>query len=158
MSGNIFDLSLEEVTDWMSENPPPIEDLSVRVQNETLHNDSIVAFFRDNRLAGRFKLAEMIGCCAIVVSTETYVLDIYNRKGFGQYMLRLKEYIAGLTGYSMLMATVVSTNEPEIHILEKFGWACVSTVLNRRTDNTVLVYTKHLYPEDALNLPKMNLQ
>jgi hypothetical protein len=157
MSGNIFDLSLEEVTNWMSENPPPIEGLGVRVTNEVLHNDSVVGFFKNGALVGRFMLAEMVGCCAIVLSTETSVMPRYANKGMAQYMLRMKEYIAGLCGYSMLIATVISINEQEIHILEKFDWIRHTAVYNRRTGNTILVYTKHLYPEDAFYIPKMNL-
>ena len=54
------------------------------------------------------------------------------------------EAIARRLGYSLLQATVVSTNEAEIHILEKFGWKRGASFTNRRTGNDVIVYFKDL--------------
>lgn len=92
-----------------------------------------------------FTLKEMINCCGILVSTKTQVYKDFQGKGIAQELMLLKESLAKVYGYSCMMATVNMTGNPtEVHILEKFGWKCVSSFKNSRTKNKVGIFTKVL--------------
>lgn len=92
-----------------------------------------------------FTLVEQINCCGILVSTKTFVHHEYRGKGIAQEMQGLKEKLAKEYGYTLLLATVnISGNPVQVHILEKFGWKLKDQFVNKRTGNTVGIYTKDL--------------
>ena len=92
-----------------------------------------------------FQLVQQANCCGILVSTDTWVKDNYQKMGVAQEMMKLKEALAKEFGFSCLLATVNMTGNPaEVHILEKFGWSCVSSFKNSRTTNKVGIFTKNL--------------
>jgi GNAT superfamily N-acetyltransferase len=103
-------------------------------------------FRYNNRTMAGFTLVEQVNCCAILVSTRTFVYEPYQGQGIAQEMMPIKEALAREFGYSMLLATVnVSGNPAEVHILEKFGWQLSGdTFVNPRTKNTIGVFTKVL--------------
>ena len=97
-----------------------------------------------NYIAG-FTLVEQTNCCGILVSTQTFVIPEYALQGIAQQMMPLKEALAREFGYTMLLATVnVSGNPAEVHILEKFRWTRGTEFVNKRTGNTVAIFTKIL--------------
>lgn len=99
---------------------------------------------KGKRVCG-FTLVQQVNCCGILVSTRTFVTKDYEKQGIAQALMPLKEAIATEFGYSCLMATVnVSGNPAEVHILTKFGWKKGDEFVNRRTNNTVAVFTKSL--------------
>lgn len=92
-----------------------------------------------------FTLKEMIGCCGILVSTGTFVKEIYKGQGIAQELMQLKIAIAKEFGYSLMMATVdIGNNPAEVHILEKFGWKKVDEVINKRTNHTLGIFTLNI--------------
>ena len=91
-----------------------------------------------------FSMSEFPGCCGIVISHNTTVYKKYEGKGINTFLQEIKEDIAVSNGYSKMLATVVSTNEAEIHILEKAGWRKALEFVNKRTGNTVLTYLKDI--------------
>jgi len=107
---------------------------------------SICYWVRNNNYdIAHFQLIQQKNCCGILVSTSTYVLGPHQKMGIAQEMMRLKEALAKEFGFSCLLATVNMTDNPaEVHILEKFGWSCVSSFKNSRTDHKVGIFTKNL--------------
>jgi GNAT superfamily N-acetyltransferase len=104
-----------------------------------------IDFSSGNENVSGFSLIEQPNCCAIMISTQTYVTARFQKLGIAQEMLEFKESIAKAFGYSMLLCTVnVSGNPAEVHILEKHGWIKGSEVKNKRTTNIVAVFTKVL--------------
>ena len=91
-------------------------------------------------------MVQQVNCCGILVSTQTFVRELYRGEHIAQDMMPLKEALAREFGYGMLLATVNVTGNPaEVHILEKFGWKTAGdTFVNERTGNTLGVYTKVL--------------
>ena len=103
--------------------------------------------FRSNSFdMSGFTLIQQVNCCAILVSTQTFVRENFRSQGLAQDMMGIKEALAREFGYSMLMATVnISGNPAEVHILEKFGWKNNGdSFVNPRTKNTVGIFTKIL--------------
>lgn len=93
----------------------------------------------------RFTLKEMINCCGILVSTDTWVDPKYQGKGIAQKLMPIKEAIAKECGYTLFLSTVaISDNPKEVHILEKFGWHLDKSFVNKRTKNTVGIFTKEI--------------
>ena len=92
-----------------------------------------------------FELIQQINCCGILISTQTWVDKKYRRMGYAQVMMPIKEAFAKELGFSLIMATVNITGNPaEVHILEKFGWKLKDSFVNKRTNNTVGIYTKEI--------------
>lgn len=90
----------------------------------------------------RFYLAELPGCCGILVSYQTHVWKEYRNKGINTFLQEIKEDIARENGFTRLMATTIDSNDAEKHILEKTGWKEVDRFVNRRSGNTVITYVK----------------
>ena len=89
-----------------------------------------------------FTLKQMIGCCGILVSTNTYVDKKYQGQGIAHEFMELKIAIAKELGYSMMMSTVdIGNNPAEVHILEKFGWKKIQEFVNKRTKHTLGIFT-----------------
>jgi len=91
-----------------------------------------------------FKLIEMPGCCAYLISTGTYVGRKYGGKGVAQFLQKLKYEMAKDSHYPYLIATTVKNNEIENHILRKFNWELVDEITNSRTKNIVLFWKKEI--------------
>jgi len=91
-----------------------------------------------------FSLKELPGCCGVMVSYHTNIQKRYQGKGLGDFLLDIKERIARDNYYSLLMCTTISDNAVERHLLEKHGFISERMFTNKRTNNTVLMYSKIL--------------
>ena len=92
-----------------------------------------------------FTLSEFPFCCGICISGHSDVSPKYRKLGIGTILHRIKERIAGdILGYSMLMATDVSDNEPENGLLAKTGWSKLMTFKNERTGHDVSIHIRGL--------------
>jgi hypothetical protein len=92
----------------------------------------------------QFKLIEMPGCCAYLISTSTFVGRNYTGKGVAQFLQELKYEMAKDASYPYLFATTRKNNDAENHILEKFGWKNIDEVVNTRTRNTILTWRREI--------------
>lgn len=120
-------------------------DIKFYVFDKTVSSIYINIFKHYLTEASSFRLVELINCCGVLVSTQTYVYNSYRGKGIAQKLMPFKEEIAKILGYSLLMATVdIGNNPAEVHILEKFGWENTQTFLNKRTNHTLGVFTKEV--------------
>jgi GNAT superfamily N-acetyltransferase len=95
-----------------------------------------------------FNLHRMPGCCGVVVSYHASVLPLFQGKGLGQLLMRMRFAAAYRGGFTLMQCTTTKQNKRECHILGKLGWKQTEEFINRRTSNTVLVYTRQLHEED----------
>ena len=100
--------------------------------------------YEQHDLIFSFILVEMPGCCAYLISTNSYVGIKYRNKGIGQFMQTLKLKIAKDSGYPFLFATTVSDNTIENHILIKNGWIRTDEGTNSRTRNKIYTWKKEI--------------
>lgn len=94
--------------------------------------------------AGQFCIAPMHGCCGMVVFFYASVTKDFQRKGFEQLFLQVRETAAKLAGYTIAQATVLETNKPERQLLLCAGWNEMKIFRNKRTGNNVVVCLKEL--------------
>lgn len=90
----------------------------------------------------QFKLTQMPGCCAYLVSHDAYVEPNYRSKGVAQATQDVKTEISRYAGYTKMICTTTSHNKTQNHVLEKHGWIKTDSVLNERTGNLVITWTK----------------
>lgn len=98
----------------------------------------------EEELLFSFEFADISGQCGAIISTDTSILNEYRNKGVGTELQSLKERIAKDLGYSAILATTRASNSAETRVLEKTGWKSVSSFINSRTSNQVLVWIKKL--------------
>jgi len=96
------------------------------------------------RQVAQFSLAEMPGCCGILVFFHASIASDFRRKGLGSLLLDVRERAAVLAGYSTTQATALKKNEAELTILNKAGWLSFMVFTNERTGNEVVILTKSL--------------
>ena len=104
--------------------------------------DSSKTYLR--KFVANFSLKELHGCCGILVSYHTMIHPDYRGKGIANFLLEIKEDIARFNGYSVLLCTTTRDNAIEQHLLEKNGFTSNTKFDNKRTGNTVLMYSKIL--------------
>ena len=87
-----------------------------------------------------FKLAQMPGCCGLLVSYNSGVAPPFRNKGVASALHKIKIKMAKDWGYSAMMCTDIVGNKPQEKILTKNKWATIANFKNRhRTDNDVAV-------------------
>ena len=91
-----------------------------------------------------FSLAELPGCCGVLVSYHSEVLEKYRKQGLGTALLQVRMMAARASRYGCLMATVDKTNTAETEILIKTGWIKMKEFRNPRTSNVIEVYSTNL--------------
>ena len=91
-----------------------------------------------------FKLIEMPGCCAYLISTGTFVGRNYTGKGVAQFLQELNYEMAKDAKYPYLFATTRENNKAENHILNKFDWVSVDKIKNTRTGNNIIMWRKKI--------------
>jgi hypothetical protein len=87
-----------------------------------------------------FKLAEMPGCCGVVISTGAWTEPKYRQRGIGTALNKFRMAIAQAIGYSTMMCTAVDDGITE-KILAKNGWTKIGGFVNRRTNNSISMYS-----------------
>ena len=90
---------------------------------------------------GAFTFNPMPGCCGVVISTGSY---LRNRICGGRNFHRLKEFVARELGYSRMLATVETSNFPELIGAAKNGWKLHEAFNNKRTNHQITVMEKAL--------------
>ena len=108
---------------------------------------------------GEFHLSRLPGCCGAIVFHSVVLVPDVRGKGYGTALLKLRERVAELGGYSLLMATVQTSNKVERHILKKAGWTCIKRFRNVcRGGNRLQLWVKYLYPDIDRLLPKEDMK
>jgi len=87
-----------------------------------------------------FKLGELEGCCAILISYNTYISEALRGKGYARLLMDLKKEIARLLGYSYLICTTLKNNSVEKQVLKRTGWKKIKNLYNSRTGNHLEMY------------------
>ena len=91
-------------------------------------------------VVARFKLVEMPGCCGVVISTAAFTDPDYQKRGIGTSLNKFRIAIARAVGYSTMMCTAVDDGITE-KILNKNHWIKTGTFVNKRTNNSISMYT-----------------
>lgn len=86
-----------------------------------------------------FKLYRMPHCCGIIVSCNANVLERYRHKRVGTTLNNLRQDIARLLGYTVMVCTDVAQNEYQRRLLKTNGWKDLIDFKNKRTGNTVIL-------------------
>jgi L-amino acid N-acyltransferase YncA len=60
--------------------------------------------------------------CHIVISHDVYLAEAHRDKGYGSLLQGMREKAFKDAGIQIILATVRSTNAPEIALLKKAGW------------------------------------
>jgi hypothetical protein len=92
-----------------------------------------------NRLVASWELYRMPHCCGIVVSCRAFVAEEFRHKGLGTVLNNLRQEIGRGLGYSLMMCTDIETNSPQRKLLKTNGWRDLTSFVNARTKNRVLV-------------------
>lgn len=81
-----------------------------------------VDFIRKGETICYFTLTEFQGNPFILFSTNTYVLPKYRNKGAAKAMQEVKKKICKDNHITLLLATVLTSNFTQRHVLKKAGW------------------------------------
>lgn len=114
----------------------------VKIENGTYNSYKIVDD-KDNIITS-FKLGQLHGCCGVCVSFNTDVSEKFRKKGINKIGNKLRQEIARVCGYTVLLCTDVESNVPQRKTLETEGWQKLFTFVNSRTNNQVNISVKHL--------------
>jgi len=95
----------------------------------------------------RFTLESHPKCAGIADSIDTEVQEQHRGKKIAQLMTVIKCHLAVHLGFSLLLATVRTSNFIENHVLLKSQWTKGETFINTRTTNEVTVWTFKLNEE-----------
>lgn len=88
----------------------------------------------------QWELYQMPHCCGICVSTKAEVNPTYRSRGIGTLLNNLRQDIARMLGYSLLLCTDIDKNTHQTQLLDTNGWRKVHTFVNRRTNNSVSIH------------------
>jgi hypothetical protein len=86
-----------------------------------------------------FKLYRMPHCCGIIVSCNAFVAEQYRHRRVGTVLNNLRQDIARMLGYTIMLCTDIAQNEHQRRLLKTNGWKDVLDFKNRRTGNTVIL-------------------
>lgn len=84
------------------------------------------------------------GCCAFCVSHSASVSSLYRHNSVNTLAVQLRAAIAGLTGYTGLVCTDITSSIYSLRCLERAGFKVIHEAVNKRTRNTVKMYVKEL--------------
>lgn len=99
---------------------------------------------QSNESVGWFTLCPMPGNCGMVVSTGTRVRWERRGRGLSYVLHEAKEELSRALGYTKMISTVQSFNDPQIISAKKSGWREVDEFTNKRTNNDILIMVKDL--------------
>jgi len=118
-----------------------------RVELERFKEDRAavkVLLIDDEGEAAKFTLESHPKCSGIADSIDTFVAERHRNKKIAQFLSVVKCELAIYLGFSMLLATVITSNDIENHILLKNKWVKGETFNNKRTGHDVIVWTYKL--------------
>lgn len=80
------------------------------------------------------------GCCGLIISHNSAIATLWQGKGIGGLMNKLRLKVAAYLGYGTVICTDVAKNEPQNKLLAKNGWTKVHDFKNPRTGNIVNIH------------------
>jgi hypothetical protein len=98
----------------------------------------------ENGAVTSFYMSPFPGCCALAISTGANVSENYRRRGVNKAANQLRQALAGVTGYTGVVATEVIKNETSIRMLKSNGFKPLYQLKNKRTNNLVDLMIKEL--------------
>ncbi len=113
------------------------------VKIEGTYNSYRIVDDKNNTITS-FKLGQLHGCCGVCVSFNADVNEKFRKKGVNKLGNKLRQEIARVCGYAVLLCTDVEGNVPQQKTLEKEGWQKLFAFVNNRTNNKVNISIKHL--------------
>lgn len=90
-----------------------------------------------NSTIAQFNLVMLPGCCGVVVSHGMFIAPDYRDKKLNNLLNSFKIEMAVDAGYSLMICTDISTNEPEKKTLARNGWKDIYRFTNKRTHNVI---------------------
>ena len=97
------------------------------------------------RTVAKFSMAPLPGCCGVCVSYHAQIETQFRRRGIGGILLEVREDAAERAGYTVVLATVLTSNEEERNLLRRHSWQEVGEAFkNKRTGNDVRFLKKVL--------------
>lgn len=89
---------------------------------------------------GHYELNIFSGCSQIAISNHAFIRAEMRGQGKGQAQHLERLGVASKLGYDYLIATVISTNLAEKHILAKNGWKKLDGFMSSTTENQVEIW------------------
>lgn len=90
-----------------------------------------------NDTIASMRMYQLPGCCGVAISSAAWVGLYYRRKGLNTIFNKFRIDLAKHMGYSVLMCSDITSNEPSKKTLVKNGWKDVYQFKNRRSGNVV---------------------
>jgi len=104
-----------------------------KTENTVTSNMTVVSTFR---------LLEFPGCCGIALSTGAHVFPNFRNRGIGTILNKLRIEIARASGYTVMICTINNRDGGLMErLLHKNWWEGVFSFVNKRTDNTITMYS-----------------
>lgn len=94
--------------------------------------------------AATFEMTQLPGCCGVCVSHGAWVNTQFRGKGLGTALNQLRKNIARANGYGLLICTDLRNNLNQRKVLKVNGWADLTSFINPKTSNKVIVSSYHL--------------
>jgi GNAT superfamily N-acetyltransferase len=91
----------------------------------------------EGEVIGAFRMREMIGCAAILIFSDMYVIGEFRSLGVGRAIIDFVTAFSKHFGFSMIEATDVVDRKVKSHILQKSNWDSIATFDNPKTKNKV---------------------
>jgi len=93
-------------------------------------------------------MAQLYGCCGVVVSFHACVDVEYQNKGVGTILNQLRKDLARDAGFSVILCTDKVRNTAQRKLLTKNGWDDILQFTNDKTGNLVALSTCVLNEEE----------
>lgn len=93
---------------------------------------------------GFYELNPFPGCNQICVSNHAFIYPQQRGQGFGQAQHEARLWKARELGYDLMLCTVKTDNEVEIHILRKNGWIVEREFISTETGHAVQLWSRNL--------------
>jgi GNAT superfamily N-acetyltransferase len=100
-----------------------------------------------NQPISDFKLIAMPHCNGMCISVGSYVDEKFRGKGIGTRLNQFRQDLAKHIGYSVLICTDDSSNEPQKKLLKKNNWQDIFRFKNQISKNMIDISVKNLYDD-----------
>lgn len=92
--------------------------------------------------AATFRVVEFPGCCGLSILTAVHAVP--QNKGVGTLVHELAEEMSKETGYTYMVVTDVTSDEPEMKIWSKLRYKTLHTFTSARTSNEISIAVKQV--------------
>jgi len=99
---------------------------------------------KKNVVVADFRMSALDGCAAVCVFHHSNVNDKMRGMGIGTMLHVVRLNAAKRSGFALAQCTTLNNNEPQIKILENFGWCKNHQFFNPKTENTILMWSRNL--------------